>query len=83
MATLIEKFHALRAGEFNDTPVAKYFDVEVKCEYSTVEDGHGTHVRRWPGRQKNVYAWVELVNGKAVGWNENPSRGYSFPVINF
>jgi hypothetical protein len=36
---------------------------------------------RWPGTQKNVHFWVELENGYIVGWNENPSRGWSFPVM--
>ncbi len=35
----------------------------------------------WPGTHKNVYFWVELENGSAVGWNENPGRGWSFPVF--
>lgn len=35
----------------------------------------------WPGPHRNVIYWWELENGYAVGWNENPSRGWSFPVI--
>ena len=35
----------------------------------------------WPGRERNVTAWVKLANGLAVGHNENPSRGWSFPII--
>lgn len=35
----------------------------------------------WPGKHKNVHFWVELKNGYLVGWNENPARGWSFPVI--
>ena len=34
----------------------------------------------WPGKHKNVSFWVELDNGHAVGWNENPVKGWSFPV---
>lgn len=35
----------------------------------------------WPGQHKNVMNWCVLATGHAVGWNENPSRGWSFPVI--
>lgn len=52
----------------------KYLDVEVVAE-------HESRKTRWPGPHKNVHAWYELRNGKAVGWNESPSHGWSFPVI--
>jgi hypothetical protein len=32
------------------------------------------------GTHKNVLHWVLLETGHAVGWNENGSRGWSFPV---
>jgi hypothetical protein len=35
----------------------------------------------WPGPHKNVRYWVELDTGYAVGFNENPSHGWSFPII--
>lgn len=35
----------------------------------------------WPGRHKNVCVWWELADGTAVAWNENTSRGWSFPII--
>ncbi len=51
-------------------------------EFKVVSIHHcETQADKWPGKQKNVYFWVELDNGKAVGWNENPSKGWSFPVI--
>ncbi len=60
-------------GSYHDTPAFKMIDVEVVAEY------HNT--KKWPGTHKNVYFWVELKNGKSVGWNENPSTGWSFPVV--
>ncbi len=40
---------------------------------------------RWPGPHRNVHAWiiVGLPDGPryAVGWNESPRWGWSFPVI--
>jgi hypothetical protein len=59
---------------YMDVPSYKFRDVPVKKEYD------GTRFR-WPGVQKNVYFWVELENGYAVGWNENPSKGWSFPLV--
>lgn len=49
-----------------------------KFGYRVVEDVVG---RRWPGKHKNVINWCVLENGYAVGWNENPARGWSFPII--
>lgn len=59
--------------EFLDTPAAKLLDQKVvrKCEHPT----------RWPGKHKNIHVFWVLANGKAVGWNENPGKGWSFPVI--
>lgn len=37
----------------------------------------------WPGKHKFVWSWYVLNNGHAVGWNENPSRGWTFPVIKY
>lgn len=59
--------------EFMDTPAARLLDVEVTSEVD------GT-VRRWPGPHKNVLTWWRLADGRCVGWNENPSRDWSFPV---
>jgi len=28
---------------------------------------------------KYVYNWILLETGHAIGWNENPARGWSFP----
>lgn len=64
--------------EFNDTRAFKYADTKVLEVYGYGEkDG----VQAWPGSHKNVARWVVLDNGYAVGWNENPGRGWSFPVI--
>lgn len=58
-------------GEFDDTRAMKMADVEV------VREGSGP----WIGNQKYVYSWYILANGYAVGHNENPNRGWSFPVM--
>lgn len=56
----------------------KFSDVEVKTEYNLHDDDTW---QSWPGPQKNVMSWALLTNGYAVGWNENPSSGWSFPYI--
>jgi DNA-directed RNA polymerase subunit RPC12/RpoP len=58
---------------------AELLEAQVVREYSRVTDEAG--YKPWPGPQKDVHCWWELENGKAVGWNENPSKGWSFPVI--
>jgi len=68
--------------EFDETHASyKYADVKVINNHVAHMDGDA--YASWPGTHKNVFSWVELENGKAVGWNENPARGWSFPVISY
>lgn len=69
-------------GTYEKSQAMKYADVEViaRFEYSIVDDSLSTF-KPWPGKHKNVYSWCSLANGKSVGWNENPSKGWSFPVM--
>ena len=62
-------------GEYEGTPAHKLRNTEVKYCFD------GT-VLPWPGRHKNVYFWCLLIGNKLVGFNENPSHGWSFPVMN-
>lgn len=68
--------HEFMGGEYTDTRAYTLRDVEVKEKHDGCARGHG-----WPGPQVHVMFWYELVNGLAVGFNENPGRGWSFPVI--
>jgi hypothetical protein len=78
MATLKEVMPEEFVRFHYDERSYRYADVEVVREYG----GGGDRIRRaWPGPQQHVHFWVELANGYAVGWNENPSRGWSFPVM--
>jgi hypothetical protein len=52
----------------------KFADVTVVKEFYSYNT-------RWVGTHKNVHFWVVLENGYAVGWNESPSRGWSFPIV--
>jgi hypothetical protein len=61
------------------TRAYKMRDVLVVNEHCSMIDQN--EYQSWPGTHKNVYYWVELENGNAVGWNENPARGWSFPVV--
>lgn len=54
-------------------------DVEIKKEHSRLAEPMA--FREWPGHQQNVHVWWELMDGSAVGWNENPTKGWSFPVL--
>jgi hypothetical protein len=60
-------------SEFLDTDAAKYLNEEVLYEI----DGCCT---AWTGNHKYVFNWWILENGVHIGWNENPSVGWSFPV---
>jgi hypothetical protein len=51
-------------------------DMEIVSKF-----GYGELSRPWPGKQKNVYNWVLMSDGSAIGWNENPATGWTFPRI--
>lgn len=61
----IDEFHPAAFKLINE-PVKRLWDVSE---------------RMYPGQHKHVCFWAELANGRAVGFNENPARGYSFPVV--
>ncbi len=68
-----EFFHS-----YMDTRAATMLDVEVAQEYGL---GDGEVWKSWPGPHKNVLNWWKLADGRCVGWNENCSTGWSFPVF--
>jgi len=61
------------------SPAARLLDEHVVREHSRPHDND--NFKEWLGPHKNVHCWWELENGKAVAWNEDPSKGWSFPVI--
>lgn len=65
--------------DYSDVPAYKHLDVEVVAQYGYI-DGNP---KPWPGKEKNVHSWCVLANGRAVAWNENPARGWSFPLIRY
>jgi hypothetical protein len=75
--TLKDVMPDIMTGGFVDTAAFKLRDEQVASEHGSVTADD----LRWPGKERNVYSWVILTNGKAVGWNENSSRGWSYPVI--
>ena len=66
-------------SEHKETKAFTFKDLTVIAEHCRFWD-QDKYIK-WPGSQKNVHHWVELENGYAVGWNENPAKGWSFPVI--
>jgi len=68
--------------DFEGVSAYKYRHLKVVKEHTATGDGwEDFRENPWPGPHKNVYNWWELEDGHAVGWNENPSRGWSFPVV--
>lgn len=66
-------------GEYLNTKAYEFRDVEVTKEHRIVDEA-GWWIP-WPGPHRNVMHWYELANGYSVGFNENPARGWSFPVV--
>lgn len=65
-----------RTGEFENTKAMAFADIEVIKEYESFK-------KPWIGKHKYVHVWFVLANGYAVGFNENPAIGWSFPVIKY
>ena len=64
---------AIRSGEFEECRFNKFLDHEVLEEFKDYDE-------RFPFKHKNIHVWWILEDMVAVAWNENPSRGWSFPV---
>lgn len=62
--------------EYDDSKARQFSENLIVKEFKDTRSGE-----KWPGPQKNVYCWVILDNNHAVGWNENPATGWSFPVV--
>ena len=60
--------------EYENSKARKFADIEVVQEYDARE-------KPWIGTHKNITYWFVLKNGYAVGLNENPEKGLSFPVV--
>lgn len=66
-------------GEYMDTRTAKFLD------WNVIDDIRYDHIdyHSCPIKMKNIYHWCKISDGikvYAVAWNENPSRGWSFPI---
>lgn len=65
--------------EYMDTPCARLLDYEVTVDASY---DHLLYFQ-CPISMKHIYHWCICTNGikkYAVAWNENPSKGWSFPI---
>lgn len=60
------------------TRTEKMLDAVVIRAYSV---GDQDSWKSWPGSHSRVDAWWVLANGYAVGCNNSPSKGQSFPVF--
>jgi hypothetical protein len=63
-------------AEYDAAKFIKYLDTKVIRTYAP-NSYSNTY---WPGTHKNVTKWWVLENNIAVGWNENPATGWSFPI---
>ncbi len=71
-------FPALLTGDFADS---RAFTLRERSVIHVFDASCQRRWRAWPGRHAYVRCWVVLDNGLAVGCNNNPLRGLSFPVL--
>lgn len=63
----------------------RWLDLEVTREFHGSEfedeewDDYMKLVNSYFPNHRHVFSFIILSNGWAVGWNENPSHGWSFP----
>ena len=69
----------LDSCEYDKTKAYQMMEILVVKHHDSMIDQD--EYQFWPGKHKNIYFWVELENGYLCGWNENPARGWSFPVM--
>jgi hypothetical protein len=58
-----------------DEQIRTYRDLKIVREF----DGTAYAFPQTRYSYRNVYNWVLLEDGTAVGWNESPRVGFSFP----
>lgn len=66
-----------------DKCAEKFLNIEIEKEYSSYpnfEEYISIIRKNTKFKTKYTYSFVLLKNGWCVGWNENPSRGWSFPI---
>ncbi len=59
--------------------VSKMLDIDILKEFFLGDEKNWISWQEF-GTHKNVMNWVILESGYCVGFNESPSRGFSFPV---
>ena len=77
---------AFADGEPPDSPARALCDVGVVATKLTTGSPCSSHqdlFADWPGPQSHVRQWFILENGKAVGIDDDPENGTSFPVIDY
>lgn len=57
----------------SDDKLIKHLDDKIVAVHSSYDVSP-------PFKHRNIHFWVELESGYAVGFNENPSSGWSYPI---
>ncbi len=75
-------------GRYADAPAYAMRDVKVIARKLATgapcsSHGAGALFETWPGPHKHVRYWFVLENRKAVGFDEDPEKGWSFPIIDY
>lgn len=60
-----------------DYQIQNYRELKIAAQYG-IDDAH---FPQSGFAYRNVMNWVMLEDGSAVGWNESPRNGWSFPRI--
>ena len=69
-------------GEYENDKVQKYLDYPIEKIYQL--NNTNLTPSQFGFKHKNIFVWATFKDGnklKAVGFNENPSIGWSFPIV--
>ena len=72
---VIDIFNLLGNGEYDDCKAYELRNQQVTLDFVLECSAD------WVGPHKNVHGWIVTECRHAIGMNENPAHGLSFPVI--
>ncbi len=84
---VLEEWTYMRQCSWRPTNIEKYMNVEIVKEVSSVSMKWEDYIKELRThanfKTQNTYCFVILANGKAIGLNENPAKGWGFPMVTY
>jgi len=83
----LSEWTPIQQASWVDKAAEKFLDKKIVKQVSSAGMDWDEYLKELstnaPFKAKNVNSFVVLENGYAVGFNENPAKGWSFPVVKY